>query len=259
MHQVVEPLDGVAGFRRRRAEVERVPAADGEASVSPARAAAGFERADALERRARRAGCPEREHLVQAGGIEGAGQLPAREQRLHLGAEVKVAGPLSIIQRQNAEPVAGEQQRSVAPVIDDEGELAVQPVEHRVAPLGVGVQQNLGVAACPEHVATSRQLVFEAGEIEDLAVIHDDEGAVAVRHRLRAPREVDDTEPRVREADALVGVQAEAVRAAMADRRGHALEHRRRHAARLAPGNACEPAHQSVSETRSTSSGAACW
>ena len=112
-----------------------------------------------------------------------------------------------------------------------------------LAPLLVGVDEDLGVGARAEAVAERLELRGQLGVVEDLAVLHRPQPAVLVGDRLVAAREVDDREAGVDHPEAAVAVQPHAVRAAV----GQLARHREQQLARGAPiggsEQACDAAH----------------
>jgi len=228
--QLVQGLERVRRLGGGLGVVERVVAPYREPPVLPPRAAPGLERADPPKRSAGRARRPEREDLVQALGIERALDLARDQQRFHLGREIEIAVPLRVIQRQDAESVAREKHGPGAPVVDRERELAVQALQHPLAPLLVSVHQHLGVAAGAEQVPAGLQLAAQCEVVEDLAVVDDEDAAVFVRHGLHPARQIDHAQPGVGEAHPVVDVQPEPVRPAVPDGGRHPLQQLRGHA-----------------------------
>src|SRR5262249_43324373 len=88
----------------------------------------------------------------------------------------------------------------------------------------VGVNDDLGVALRTERVPERDELRAELHVVEDLAVEGDPHRLVFVGERLLARRKIDDGEARVREAGAVVAVDAELVRAAVAHGAAHRAE-----------------------------------
>ena len=121
----------------------------------------------------------------------------------------------------DAEPVARQEELPRRTVPDREGELAVEPVEAALAPLLVGVNDDLGIGAGGEAVPESAKLLGELRVVVDLAVLHDPQPAVLVRERLVAAREIDDGEARVDHAEAAVEVQTDTVGTAVEQLAGH--------------------------------------
>ena len=110
-------------------------------------------------------------------------------------------------------------------VPDGEGEHAVEALQAAFAPLLPGVDDHLRVAAGAEGVSACQQLALDLHEVEDLAVEGHDDSVVLVVERLLAALEVDDRQAPMTETDAGLEVKSVAVRASMAERRIHRLEH----------------------------------
>ena len=82
------------------------------------------------------------------------------------------------------------------------GEHAEQPLREGLAPLGVGLHDDLGVALAEEAVALGLELGAQLPVVVDHPVEHGGEAELGVDHRLlRALRQVDDLEPAVAEGD----------------------------------------------------------
>src|SRR5690606_12748179 len=113
----------------------------------------------------------------------------------------------------DAEAIACEEQRAVAPVVQCERPLAVQPVQHLLAPLLPAVDEDLRVGARAEPVTERAQLAAQLDIVVDLAVEHHDDRTVLVRQRLRTALDIDDAEAGMREPDTGTGIQPVAVRA----------------------------------------------
>ncbi len=128
---------------------------------------------------------------------------------------------MGVEQRANAEPVPCQQQRAVPTIVEREGELPDQPLQHADAPRLVPVDQHFGVAVRRKPVPQLQEIRAQLAVVEDLAVEHDLQLPILVAERLGPAGEVDDREAGVDQADAAVGEDAEAVGPPMADRTGH--------------------------------------
>ncbi len=136
------------GRHRAGRELQLVMPGDAQPARLPAGAMAGWQTEDAP---VDRGGC---ERIAQ-GRIVGEairrerrpfGQ--GRQDRLDLGAEQQGIPGVGIEQRLDAERVAGQMQRPLAPVIKRKGEHAAQAGQHRLqAPGQVAMQDDLAVAA----------------------------------------------------------------------------------------------------------------
>ena len=165
------------------------------------------------EHRARRRREPER----QVGGerllVEVARRRRMLEDRLDLGAEEHALRQQRVVQRLDAEPIAGEEELAPARVPDREGEHPVQALDARGALLLVEVDDRLGVGRGPEAVPARLEPGAQLAVVVDLAVVGDPDRPVLVGHRLMAGgREVDDREPPMAERDALLRTDARAAR-----------------------------------------------
>lgn len=144
--------------------------------------------------------------LIAAGGCGQAGDFWAGEEGLDLGGEA--AGPAVIgeIERFDAVGVAREQEGLLAGIPQGEGVHAAQVVEHGFAFFGIKVQEDFGVGFGAEDAALGFETLPKWAVVVDFAIEADDELAVGAGHGLRgAFAEVDDGEPPMAEADALVG------------------------------------------------------
>jgi hypothetical protein len=145
----------------------------------------------------------------------------AREEGLHLGGEHPAELRLGPVERLLSEPVAGERERTLAPVPDREGEHPFQAIEARVAPLVPGEERHLRVPGGAERPSGPLELRAHGAVVVDLAVEDDHPRAVRGRDRLAAPRHVDDGEALHPERDVLVDEEPLVVGSAMLERVGH--------------------------------------
>ena len=83
---------------------------------------------------------------------------------------------------------------------------------------GVGLEQDLGVAARSQHHALLPQFGAQLDIVVDLAVEDHPVAAVGGPHRLMATlRQVDDGQPLVAQSDIVVGVEALVIRPTVGD------------------------------------------
>ena len=120
--------------------------------------------------------------------------------------------------------VARTEQRLRMAVPERKREHAAQFVQHRLAPLLVAVQQDLGIRAGGEGVPGGLQLFAQGLEVVNFAVEHDDEAAVLVIHRLAAALQVDDGQAALPQRDRAFQKLALAVRPAVGDAVHHRLQ-----------------------------------
>ena len=159
---------------------------------------------DALRRRRRH----EREQMAERLPVDRAIDLGQRENRLQLGRERDAAVDLRVVERLDAQAIAGQQQPLVPHVPDREREHAAQMVDAPRAVVLVEVDDRFGVAVGAERVAGAHELLVQLLVVVNLAVEHDADRAVLVEDRLLAAFEVDDAEPAHAERDAVVDVDA---------------------------------------------------
>jgi hypothetical protein len=244
--------------------IVRAPAAAGADDPAAGVSARGarLELLDALEDRARRERRPEREELIEAGGVEPARQRSIQgEERLDLAREQQPPVVRGDVEGTHAERIAGQCQRSRRRVPQRERPLAVEAAERLVAPLLVGMDDDLGITLRVEAVAVRAQLLAHLDVVEDLAVEDDPDRPVLVGERLLPGAQIDDRQARVPERGALIAVHPEFVGAAMAERADHGrqpveIDRRQAIAERNGAGDAAHYAR--ISDTFSTSSGRAC-
>src|SRR5690606_5830159 len=129
---------------------------------------------------------------AQGLGVELRPHVGVAEQRLDLGGEHEPVARLGVVERLDAEPVAGQEQPAPRPVPQREGEHPPQPVDAAVAVVLVEVRHDLGVALGAQAVAGAPERLGRLAVVVDLAVEDERHAAVLVRHRLPAAGEVDD-------------------------------------------------------------------
>jgi len=158
---------------------------------------------------------------VQARLVELGRDQAAREHRLGLGPEGQHPAADRIQQRLHPERVADQEQRPARPVEQREREDSVEPGREPDPLVLVEMGQDLGVAVGGQPVAAGQDGLAQLRVVVDLAVVHDDHGAVLVRHRLGPARHVLDRQPAVGEVNRLAAEEPLAVRPPVGDRVGH--------------------------------------
>ncbi len=164
---------------------------------------------------------------VGEGGLRGLHlHEAARGKGGDLGREHEMGPGARVIQRLDAEPVAGEKEAALAGVPEGEGEHAAEPMEEPLdAPRFVAVDEDLGVRRRAKPVAEREKLAAELAKVIDLTVVGEKDIVVLVGHRTgRRRREVDDREAPVSQEDGAAVVLSLSVGAAMALAREHAVE-----------------------------------
>jgi hypothetical protein len=178
---------------------------------------------DAAKHGLRRHAGPEGERLVEPARIELARDARLRgKDGLHLAREEQRPAVVAEVERPYPESIAREDELFRLGIPERHRPLSVHALERRVAPLLVGVHDDLGVALGAKHVPVREELRAELHIVEDLAVERDPERAGFVRERLLPGRKVHDREARVREPCAAVTVESPFVRAAMVQGARHA-------------------------------------
>lgn len=111
-----------------------------------------------------RAGGPtgQAQGIHQANRVQGAGNLGVGKNRLDLGAEQQPLLMTGVVQRFDPQAIAHQQEVTVAPIEHGKGEHAIEVVAALLAPLQVGVQYHLGVAARMKHMPGLAQAFAQA-------------------------------------------------------------------------------------------------
>ena len=168
-------------------------------------------------------------------------------QRPHLAGEGGERPPAHQVERLDAERIAGGDHLVLRPVQEDEGEHAFQPLDHRLAPEEVALQDDLGVAGGAERDPRLLQLASQPPEVVDLAVVDQRAAAAGVGHRLvRLGRRVEDRQPAQHQGRPGLAHDAAGIRAAVQDVPLHRLQKR--------PGEhpaVLEQGHESTHDDRS--------
>ncbi len=120
------------------------------------------------------------------------------DDALQLGGEDDAVLAGQVVQRLDAELVAGEHQRAGALVEDGEGEHAAEAGEGVGAPVPPGLEDDLGVRGRVEADAVGHQLGPQVAVVVELAVVAERQPVPADR-LVAAGREVDDRESAVGE------------------------------------------------------------
>ncbi|MCX5682226.1 MAG: hypothetical protein NT049_00875 [Planctomycetota bacterium] len=204
------------------------------------------ERPDALEERPLRVVVAvEREVIVDRRVVGPTRHVGVLQDRLDFRSENQPSARVPIVQRLDAEAVAGQEEPPPRGVVDRKGEHAVEAVEALLAPLLVGMEDDLGVGPGAKRVAEMPQFLGQLDVIVNLAVEDDVERPVFVGHRLKARvREVDDREPPVGQRHAAAGAHAAAVGSAVLLDRVHSLGK-----GRVFPVKTCDSAHEGGAST----------
>ena len=218
--------------------------ADVDASLAPGQRVPGRQAADAGDNRARRDDASVRKKLAQRLEIGMRLDRARREDRLLLRPEKKAVGGNRIVQGLDAQPVAREHQPPPLRIPQRQAEHAAQMRNEIETVLLVQMHDHLDVRCRRKAVPCGDEPLAQLDMVVDLAVADDADRAVLVRDRLVAGLKVDDAQAAETEPYARRGEEALAVRAAMPQRVGHALERfRADRPLRIRPGDAANAAH----------------
>ena len=148
----------------------------------------GSQLEDALEERFGKGAELEAQVLLERLMIELAHIVRMLEDALDLGGEDEAAVLLRVVERLDAEEVAGTEQLARIAVPDGEREHAAQTVEHAFAPRQIAREQDLGVGVGLELPTLRLELGSQIAVVVDLAVEHDGEAALGGSLLGRAAR-----------------------------------------------------------------------
>ncbi len=166
------------------------------------------------------------------------------DQRARLGGKGETVRRLGVIERLDAERIAGQDQASGARIVQCHGVHAAQ-LQSEVEPIAaVEMQRQLAIGLGREHDRPrARQFLAQLEVVVDFP-IGDQRRTARLEQWLVAGIEIDDREPGLHHADIARAVAAVAVRAAMAQRGAHLAQRcrrRRRAVESHQPGDAAHP------------------
>src|ERR1700691_6778442 len=151
------------------------------------------------------------------------------------------------MERLLAKTVAGDQQFSAAFIVEGKGEHAAQLVDAFRAHFLVEMDNHFGVSVRSQAMAAAQKLSAEFGEVINLSVENYPDGAILVKDRLMAARQIDDTEAAHSEAGSIFDKDSFVIRAAMHDGLAHAVNRRRINPiARCGADDTCNSTHAFV-------------
>ena len=156
------------------------------------------------------------EVFPDGGGVDLARHAAAGEQGVELGGEdqARVRQP-GVVERLDAQRIAGGEEGVLPRVPDGEGEHPAQAWQAGRSVGGVGSEQHLGVAVGMERPAGGGEFGLQLGVVVDRAVEDEGEAPVGARHRLVPVGRVDDREPAHADGGIAGGVEAAVVRPAV--------------------------------------------
>ena len=176
-HGFVDGLDGILTAALRIEVVLGTPVAalgDGPVGMH-GHAVRGSQLEDALEERLGKGAELEAQVLLECLMVELARVVRMLEDALDLGSEDEAAVLLRVVERLDAEEIAGAEQLARIAVPDGEREHAAQAVEHAFAPCQIAREQDFGVGVGLELPALRLELGAQIAVVVDLAVEHDGE------------------------------------------------------------------------------------
>ncbi len=206
---------------------------DFQAALLEDRPVAGGQFQDAAKHRERIGHPQEREILLQSLRVDFSPHFGQQEDRLDFGGEGEAICIVQIVQRLDAEMVAGQEQVAAALVPDGKREHAVEPPHALGTKPVIELEDDLGIAVRGECIAVGLELFLQLGLVVDLAVVDDGDQAVGGAHgHVAGGRQIENGKPARAEEDAgAVGLRAmpgaAIVGAAMCLRVDHAVEERR--------------------------------
>ena len=134
-------------------------------------------------------------------------------QRLELRTEQEQIAKLGPIERLDAEPVAHQRERALAPIPQRDCEHSDQPAQRRFdAKRGERFQNDFGVGMAAKRNAARGQRRPHVLVAVNLAVVDDDVAAIGRDHRLMAGgRQIDDRQPAMDQSNAGLPINPHAV------------------------------------------------
>ncbi|CQR36782.1 hypothetical protein THICB1_60006 [Thiomonas arsenitoxydans] len=167
----------------------------------------------------------QRKQVMQRDRVDRSIDATCGEQRRQARCEAQARAVLREVERLHAEAVACQQQALAAWVPQREGEHAVEPAHTVFAPLRVGLEEDLGIAAGDEAPAQLAQFSAQRAVVVDDAVEHQHAAGVGVAHGLVARlAQVDDRQSGMSERDRAAVPLIGMVRPAGLERIAHALD-----------------------------------
>src|SRR5207302_2258154 len=170
---------------------------------------------EALEDSLGRGDIQVRQVIVQGGAVEFPFPAGEQQQGFHVGRKGELCADLRIIERLQADAVAGSEQGTLLLIPNSERKHSAQFLEPVSSPGDVGLQQGFGIRARAKPHASAFQLAPQLLEVVDLAVKDNCVAPIRRGHGLLARRKVNDAQPAVTQGEALVPIVALAIRPAM--------------------------------------------
>ena len=149
------------------------------------------------------------------------------DDRLDLRAEQQGVVGLAVVERLDAERIAGEMEQPVPAVVESEGEHAAQPLQHAHQPVGeIAVENDLAIAPGSRPGAPCLEVPTQLLMVVDLTVEDQGGPTIMILERVVAAFDVDDRQAPMAEAEAPVDHAGLGIRTPMGEKAGHALQRR---------------------------------
>ena len=149
-------------------------------------------------------GAPEKKSDM-SGSLGTCVDVLSSQQCFHLRRDADRPAIVRIVERFNAERIAGEKERAFPCVPDRERIHPAKIVDHLRAFLGVKMEQYFGVAVRGELATSCLERRTQRWIVVDLAIEGDAEIAIAAPHRLEAGvREIDNRQAAMGQPDATI-------------------------------------------------------
>src|SRR5262249_38925257 len=157
---------------------------------------------NAVDNAFRRRSAERREKMRYGVPVELALHFRELQDGFHLGGEDQPSLDLAVVERLDAQAIAGQKQLPVPFVPDRQPEHAAEVVDAALTIFFIQMDDGLGIARGVKDMAAALQLAAELLEVVDFAVEDYPDRSVLVVNRLAAGLGVDDAEAAHAEADA---------------------------------------------------------
>ena len=137
--------------------------------------------------------------------------LAGSQQGPDFGGEKQVPINQSIVERLDAQPIAGQQHPRIASpgglrrLRQGKGKHPLQVLHAILSPFLISVDNHFGVAGRPEGVAAALERMPKLLKVVDLSVEHNGDGPILIEQRLVSAAEVDDAESAHTQGDRVIG------------------------------------------------------
>ena len=148
------------------------------------------------------------------------------DERLDLGSEIDDVALTRPKQRTDADAISRQYRDAAREIHQHEGELTFEMGKQILAVFLIEMNDQLGVAVSAEHMPLGLELRPPLGEIEELSVADDRDGAVLIENRLAAVVHAHDAQSAMRKSNSRRKQETAIIRTAMHQRGRHAPHHR---------------------------------